>query len=84
VRGSVTPTGRCVVCGEALVDRRSDALTCKRACRQKFYRLRQEYSHLTAERRRLLRLEIDLRRRERIARAGGYAAIEREERELAA
>jgi len=46
-------------------------------------RLRRRRRELTAESRRLLRLAIDLRRRERIARSGGYEAPEREERDAA-
>jgi hypothetical protein len=47
-------------------------------------RLRRRHRELTAESRELLKKVIDLRKRERIARAGGYAAIEREQREAAA
>jgi hypothetical protein len=72
---SVTVSRRCEGCGSSLDDRRSQAKTCSSACRQRVYRARRARrvgipagTELTAELRVRLRVEIDRRRREEIAR----------------
>jgi hypothetical protein len=57
---------------------------CTNACKQRSYRRRRAQCalvHLTPGLRQRLKVEIDRRRRAQVERFGGYAAVEREERE---
>jgi hypothetical protein len=83
VSGRVTKLGSVCACGAELKQPATGRprTHCSDACKQKAYRARQTHARLTAKQRELLRLVIDLRRREQLVRAGGFAAVERAFRE---